>query len=60
MEVYAARQAIMNRRQHAVAYELLFRNGIENVFPADVDPNVATSKLVVSQPYKRIQDTYAR
>jgi len=46
MNVYTARQAILDRRQRVVAYELLFRDGPENVYP-DVDPHEATSKLII-------------
>ncbi|MDP2562750.1 EAL and HDOD domain-containing protein [Psychrobium sp. 1_MG-2023] len=46
MLVYSARQAILNRRSQVVAYELFFRSGPENFFPADVDPHEATSKLI--------------
>ena len=49
MKVFTARQAIFNRRQHTVAYEVFFRDGIENVFPKGVDPTVATSRLIVNQ-----------
>lgn len=49
MKVYTARQAILNRRQQTVAYELFFRDGIENVFPRHVKPDVATSRLVLNQ-----------
>jgi EAL and modified HD-GYP domain-containing signal transduction protein len=33
MQVYTARQAILNNKQHVVAYELLFRGGEKNTFP---------------------------
>ena len=46
MNVYTARQPIFNRRQQAVAYELLFRDGEENRFP-NIDPHHATSKLIM-------------
>lgn len=46
MNVYTARQAILDRRQRVVAYELLFRDGPDNVFP-DIDPHEATSKLII-------------
>jgi len=46
MNVYTARQAILDRRQRVVAYELLFRDGPENVY-TDVDPHEATSKLII-------------
>lgn len=45
MQVFVARQAIFNRRQHVVAYELLFRNSMSNSFPA-IDESVATAKLI--------------
>lgn len=49
MKIYAARQAILNRKQQTVAYELFFRDGIENSFPRNVESNVATSRLLLSQ-----------
>lgn len=45
MQVFTARQAIFNRQQDVVAYELLFRDGKENAFP-DIDPHEATSKII--------------
>ena len=51
MKVYTARQAILNRRQHTVAYEIFFREGVENAFPKNVDSNVATSRLVFNQHF---------
>lgn len=46
MKVYTARQAILNRKRHTVAYEFFFREGIENAFSGNVDSNVATSRLL--------------
>tara|TARA_R110001592_G_scaffold10013_1_gene52254 strand:- start:6449 stop:7675 length:1227 start_codon:yes stop_codon:yes gene_type:complete len=46
MKVYTARQAILNRKEHVVAYELLYRGGPENFFP-QIDPHRATSKLIM-------------
>ncbi|GDY24210.1 MULTISPECIES: EAL and HDOD domain-containing protein [unclassified Agarivorans] len=46
MNVYTARQAILDRKQRVVAYELLFRDGPDNVYP-DIDPHEATSKLII-------------
>ncbi|WP_432453627.1 MULTISPECIES: EAL and HDOD domain-containing protein [unclassified Agarivorans] len=46
MNVYTARQAILDRRQRVAAYELLFRDGPENVFP-NIDPHEATSRLII-------------
>ena len=33
MRVYVARQPIFDARQRVQGYELLFRSGLENVFP---------------------------
>jgi len=46
MKVYTARQAILNRKENVVAYELLYRGGPENIFP-NIDPHKATSKLLM-------------
>ncbi|GLX80484.1 diguanylate cyclase [Thalassotalea insulae] len=46
MQVYTARQAILNRREHVVAYELLYRDSPDNIFP-NIDPHEATSKVVM-------------
>ena len=46
MKVYTARQAILNRKEHVVAYELLYRGGPKNFFP-QIDPHRATSKLIM-------------
>lgn len=51
MKVFTARQAILNRRQQTVAYEIFFREGIENAFPSHVDSNVATSRLLLNQHF---------
>lgn len=48
MYLYAARQPILDRNKNLFAYELLFRDSLENVFP-EVDANEATSKLIESQ-----------
>ncbi|AWB66576.1 histidine kinase [Saccharobesus litoralis] len=46
METYVARQAILNDKAEVIAYELLFRDGVENCFPADMCPDQATSKIL--------------
>lgn len=46
MKVFVARQPIMNRNNRVVAYELLYRDGAENVFPVGVDEHEATSRLI--------------
>ncbi|PCC13380.1 EAL and HDOD domain-containing protein [Pseudoalteromonas sp. JB197] len=45
MYFYAARQPILNREKKLIGYELLFRDGINNVFP-DIDGDVATTRLI--------------
>ncbi|KPW02504.1 EAL and HDOD domain-containing protein [Pseudoalteromonas sp. P1-11] len=46
MSVFVARQAIFNRKQNVVAYELLFRNSGENFFP-DIEEGQATARLIM-------------
>ncbi|HWR39817.1 MAG TPA: HDOD domain-containing protein [Patescibacteria group bacterium] len=45
MDVFVARQPIFDRKQRVVAYELLFRKGLESVFEA-TDGDAATSQVV--------------
>lgn len=45
MYFYAARQPILDRNKELYAYELLFRDGLENAFP-DIDGDEATSRIV--------------
>ncbi|RJG48671.1 EAL and HDOD domain-containing protein [Motilimonas pumila] len=45
MYSFVARQPILNQHQNLVAYELLFRDSAENVFP-QIDSEYATKKLV--------------
>uniref|UniRef100_A0A486XSN2 Predicted signal transduction protein n=1 Tax=Rheinheimera sp. BAL341 TaxID=1708203 RepID=A0A486XSN2_9GAMM len=45
MYFYAARQPILDRNKNLYAYELLFRDGLENAFP-DIDGDEATSRMV--------------
>jgi EAL and modified HD-GYP domain-containing signal transduction protein len=42
---FAARQPILDNQRNVIAYELLFRDGIENVFP-QVNEETATAKIV--------------
>jgi len=46
MDAFTARQAILNNKEQVVAYELLYRNGVENVFP-NIDPHEATAKVIM-------------
>lgn len=45
MYFYAARQPILDKNKNLYAYELLFRDSIDNVFP-DVCGDEATSKMI--------------
>lgn len=45
MNVFVARQPIFNSKKNIFGYEMLFRNGFENVFP-DIDGNTATSNVL--------------
>lgn len=45
MYFYAARQPILNREKELIGYELLFRDGLDNVFP-DINEDEATSRLI--------------
>lgn len=44
---FVARQPILNRDQYVIGYELLFRDGIENVFRSN-DPNAAARSTLDS------------
>jgi EAL and modified HD-GYP domain-containing signal transduction protein len=45
MFFHAARQPILNREKELIGYELLFRDGSNNMFP-NIDGNQATSRLI--------------
>ena len=46
MQVFVARQPIFDTRKRVVAYELLFRAGPENWFPANTDGDMASSRVI--------------
>jgi EAL and modified HD-GYP domain-containing signal transduction protein len=46
MNVYSARQSIFNRKLNVIAYELFFRSGENNFYPAGTNDHDATSKLI--------------
>ena len=48
MYSYVARQPILDRELNTQAYELLFRDSLDNVFPS-VSAQQATSRLVAEQ-----------
>ena len=45
MEVYVARQPVLDKNKRTFGYELLFRGGMTNVFP-EIDGDRATSELL--------------
>ncbi|MCF8044829.1 MAG: HDOD domain-containing protein [Desulfarculaceae bacterium] len=45
MNSFVARQPILDEKERTVAYEILFRNGIENEFP-DVEGDKATFRII--------------
>ena len=48
MEIYLARQAIYDKDGNVIAYELLFRNSMENYFSGNIDEEKATIKLIAN------------
>ncbi|WDE03912.1 HDOD domain-containing protein [Thalassomonas viridans] len=50
MYFYAARQPILDKNKNLFAYELLFRDSIDNVFP-EVDGDIATSKMIEASQF---------
>jgi c-di-GMP-related signal transduction protein len=46
MQVFLARQPIFDTERRVVAYELLFRSGLENYFPAGLDVDFASCKVI--------------
>ena len=49
-DFYVARQPIFNADNTLFAYELLFRDGLENVFP-DIDGDEATSRMIAGSQF---------
>lgn len=46
-DTYVARQPILNAKRQTLGYELLFRDGENNAYPAHVESNRATYRLIV-------------
>ncbi len=46
-ETYVARQPILNAKRQTLGYELLFRDGENNAYPAHIESNRATYRLIV-------------
>lgn len=57
MYFYAARQPILDRNKQLYAYELLFRDSLENVFP-EIDGNEATSKMIEGSQFSFSLDDF--
>ena len=56
MYFYAARQPILDRDKKLIGYELLFRDGVDNVFP-DIDGDEATTRLIEGSQFKGLPNT---
>jgi len=50
MNFYAARQPILDKSKNLFAYELLFRDSIDNVFP-NIDGDEATTKMIEASQF---------
>ena len=46
MEAFVARQPLYNRSEKLVGYELFYRDGMTNAYPAGVTPLESTAKLI--------------
>ncbi len=49
MYSFVAKQPILNAAKETVAYELLFRNGLNNSFPKGISSEAATTSLISEQ-----------
>jgi c-di-GMP-related signal transduction protein len=47
MEVFVARQPIFTGKKEIIAYELLYRNSLDNSFP-DIDGDMATTDVIIN------------
>lgn len=46
MDIFIARQAVYDKNEKTVAYELLYRSSLENKFDSSVNPEDATYKVI--------------
>lgn len=46
MDVFLARQPIFNIKKQVIAYEILYRQGVKNVYEEDYDGDLATTTVV--------------
>lgn len=57
MSFFAARQPILDVNKELFAYELLFRESLQNVFPANINPEQATSRMIEGLQFNLGLDT---
>ena len=57
-DTYVARQPIFNARRQTLGYELLFRDGEQNAYPAHIESNRATYRLIVENFFSRGQSCF--
>jgi len=48
LEVFVARQPIFDLKKNVVAYELLFRSGLDNFYDTELDGDNSTAKLITN------------
>ncbi|MDN4503726.1 HDOD domain-containing protein [Alteromonadaceae bacterium BrNp21-10] len=60
MALFAARQPILDIDKNLFAYELLFRESLENVFPKGFNDNVATTKIIEGLQFNLGLDTLTK
>lgn len=48
MDVFIARQPIFDSKQRVLAYEILYRNSLENYYPLEVERDNATSSVLIN------------
>jgi EAL and modified HD-GYP domain-containing signal transduction protein len=46
LSFYVARQPILDRAKNLFAYELLLRDSLDNIFPKNINEDVATAKII--------------
>jgi EAL and modified HD-GYP domain-containing signal transduction protein len=46
LSFYVARQPILDKNKNLFAYELLFRDSLDNIFPKNINDNEATAKII--------------
>ena len=57
MKTFIARQPIFDAAEQVIAYELLFRDGLQDAFPAGMDPDLASSRVIADSLFLLGLDT---